>query len=145
MPNMYIFICATWNNKECKIMRKDWVTRQHLIITTMIKFPQENMATCLPGGCCTPPWGLSLNHKLILFLFHRLSYTVASLIGFYCLCNNENHTFSVSTGDHVRHPNSSCLHTWNNMQWHTYTLYAQDNTHRSLGGTDTNKHAQLAD
>lgn len=52
MPNMYIFICATWNNKECKIVRNDRVTRQHLIITTMIKFPQENMATCLPGGCC---------------------------------------------------------------------------------------------
>lgn len=34
MPNMYIFIRATRNSEERKIMREDRVTRQHLVIMT---------------------------------------------------------------------------------------------------------------
>lgn len=51
LPDINIFICAMWNNKGCKIVRKDRETR-HLITIAMILFSQENMATNLLSGCC---------------------------------------------------------------------------------------------
>lgn len=74
--NIFSFVLHG-KTRNVKIMRKDRVTR-HLITKTMLLFPQENMATHLLSGCCTLWWGLSLNHKKFLFLFHKVSYTVAA-------------------------------------------------------------------
>lgn len=144
MPSMYIFICAMWNNKECKIMRKDWVTRQT---------PHNDVVSTRKHGNLFARWMLHTfirfeleSQFFFIFLFQRLSYTVASLIGFYCLCKNEKHTLSVSTGDHVHaarqymHP-----HMKQHAEAHVHSLRTEDNTHRSLDGTDTNKHTQLTD
>lgn len=82
-----IFICAIWNSKESEIMRKSRGTT-HLITITRIMFPPGNLATCLLTGCCALSSGLSLNQKKKSFssFFYKLSYPVASVIGFYCLC-----------------------------------------------------------
>lgn len=133
-----------WNNKEFRKERK----REGRLAneTTFHNYDNELTKTwqlvCkVDAARCS-----SSSHKMFLFLFRSFSCTLASLIGFYCLCNNVNHTLSVSTGDHVdasrryMHP-----HMKRHAETHAQSLRAEDNTHRNLDGSDTNKHAPLAD
>ena len=135
-------------NKEWEIMRKDWGTSsisRHNYDNDLVSTKKTWQLVC-QVDVCTLPYVWAWIAEGVLFLFRRLSHAVASLIGFCCLCGSENHTLSVSSGDRAQ---ASRQYKPPHMKRHAETrvrsLRTEDNTHRNLDGSDTNKHAQLAD
>lgn len=147
---LYNFIYAAECNKECEIMRKDLVTSSiskhnydNDLVSTKRKKTWQRVCQV---DVCTLPYVWAWITESVLFLFRGLSQAVASLIGFCCLCRCENHTLSVSTGDRVQASRQyKPPHMKRHAETHVRSLRTEDNTHRNLDGSDTNKHAQLAD
>lgn len=134
---LYIFICATWRNKECKIMRKDSNKATHNYNNHLVSTRKLIWLIHAAHFFVRPALE---SRKVSLPLFH-----VASVIGFHCLCDNENRTLSCLQWRASAHIQAAHASTHETTCRDTYALCSQRTipTAAQTELTQTNTHSSL--
>lgn len=141
---MCLFICAMQKKKEHKIMRKSMRNK-----TTSHNHYSDLVSTRKHGNLFAR-WRLHTSTVWAWVAKWSFSCSVTchtqrpQWLAFIVCVKMTIHTLSVSTGDRV-HASRQYMHPHIKQHTHIHSLHKEDNTHRSLGGNDTNKHAQLTD